>query len=96
MASTSSSATAASNGAAQTDDATAAFASDPNMHFDTQTKRWLYENPESGQEFEWNIAAKAWLPVMTDEEREAQQKAYSVAGVDESVSCARPCVSLRM
>lgn len=66
-------------------DATANFASDPNMHRELETGRWLYENPETGEEYEWNTAANAWMAVMSEEERKAQQQAYSVNGVDESV-----------
>jgi hypothetical protein len=56
-----------------------------NMHFDTQTNKWMYENTETGQEFEWNEVANAWVPVADEEELKKQQAAYSVAGVDEEV-----------
>lgn len=59
---------------------------DANMHFDTTTGKWMYENTETGQEFEWNTAANAWVPVADEEELKKQQAAYSVAGVDEEVS----------
>ena len=57
----------------------------PNMHFDTQAGKWMFEDAETGQEYEWNTTANAWLPVMDEEMLEAQQKAYSVQGVDETV-----------
>ena len=57
----------------------------PNMHFDTQSGKWIFENPDTGEELEWNIAANAWMPVVDDEVLAAQQAAYAVDGVDESV-----------
>jgi hypothetical protein len=60
--------------------------SPPDMHLDTQTGKWMFEDPQTGQEFEWNEAANAWLPVVEDDLVKQQQAAYSVAGVDESVS----------
>lgn len=59
------------------------------MHFDTQTGKWMYENTETGQEFEWNMVANAWVPVADEEELRKQQAAYSVAGVDEEVGLSR-------
>ena len=59
-----------------------------NMHFDTQTGKWMYENTETGQEYEWNTVANAWAPVADEEELKEQQAAYSVAGVDEEVCAA--------
>lgn len=60
--------------------------SHPDMHLDTRTGKWVYEDAKTGQEYEWNTTANAWVPVVDDDLMEAQQKAYSVAGVDESVS----------
>ena len=62
------------------------LAAHPNMHYDTQAGKWMYENAETGQEYEWNTTANAWLPVLDGDMLEAQQKAYSVQGVDEAVS----------
>lgn len=59
----------------------------PDMHLDTTTGKWMFENPETGEEFEWNEVANAWLPVVDDESVKRQQAAYAVQGVDESVSC---------
>jgi len=58
----------------------------PDMHLDTQTGKWMFEDPQTGQEFEWNEAANAWLPVVEDDLIKLQQAAYSVKGVDETVS----------
>jgi hypothetical protein len=58
----------------------------PEMHLDTTTGKWMFENPQTGEEFEWNEAANAWLPVVDDDLIKKQQAAYSVAGVDEEVS----------
>lgn len=74
---------AASNGSQQQQPAAHA-----NMHFDTQTGKWMYENTETGQEYEWNTVANAWAPVADEEELKKQQAAYSVAGVDEEVCAA--------
>lgn len=58
----------------------------PDMHLDTTTGKWMFEDPQTGQEFEWNEAANAWLPVVEDDLIKQQQAAYSVQGVDETVS----------
>lgn len=58
----------------------------PDMHLDTQTGKWMFEDPKTGQEFEWNQVANAWLPVVEDDLIKLQQAAYSVKGVDEEVS----------
>lgn len=58
------------------------------MHFDVQSGKWFYENAETGQEFEWNAVANAWVPIVEEDVLQAQQAAYSVQGVDESVSLA--------
>lgn len=79
-----------SNGSAQSHAAGPVGTDDnPNMHFDTTAGKWIYENPETGQELEWNIAANAWLPVVDEDVLQAQQAAYKVEGVDDSVSWAR-------
>lgn len=57
-----------------------------DMHFDSVSGKWMVEDPVSGKEFEWNVAANAWLEVVEDDLIKAQQAAYSVQGVDESVS----------
>lgn len=64
-----------------------AMGNPPDMHLDTTTGKWMFENPETGEEFEWNEVANAWLPVVDDESVKRQQAAYAVQGVDESVSC---------
>ncbi|KAL7006819.1 hypothetical protein EMMF5_003705 [Cystobasidiomycetes sp. EMM_F5] len=74
-----------SNGSAQSHAAGPVGTDDnPNMHFDTTAGKWIYENPETGQELEWNIAANAWLPVVDEDVLQAQQAAYKVEGVDDS------------
>lgn len=62
----------------------------PDMHLDTTTGKWMFEDPQTGQEFEWNEAANAWLPVVEDDLIKQQQAAYSVQGVDETVSSYLP------
>lgn len=39
---------------------------------------------ENGDEFEFNGAVKRWVRVIDESEAEQQQRAYMVAGVDES------------
>ena len=79
-------ASTSNGGASTTSSASTTMTSDnPNMHFDTQSGKWIFENPETGEELEWNIAANAWMPVVDDEVLAAQQAAYAVDGVDESV-----------
>ena len=59
------------------------------MHFDTTSGKWMYEDLATGQEYEWNTVANAWVPVADEEELKKQQAAYSIAGVDESVRALR-------
>ena len=70
------------------------------MHFDTTSGKWMYEDLATGQEYEWNTVANAWVPVADEEELKKQQAAYSIAGVDESVGAHRIAshriVSLRL
>jgi len=77
------------DGSAMPGGTSAAAAAHANMHFDTTTGKWMYEDAETGQEYEWNVQANAWALAMSEEMVEAQQKAYSVAGVDEAVSVVR-------
>lgn len=57
---------------------------DPRVEFNKQTGRWEYED-DDGKSYEWNAAVNKWEPVLDDETIRAQQSAYSVQGVDESV-----------
>lgn len=45
-----------------------AFSADERIHFSTVTRRWTYED-ESGAEWEYESAAGAWLPVVSDTRR---------------------------
>ncbi|ORX39047.1 hypothetical protein BD324DRAFT_649140 [Kockovaella imperatae] len=60
------------------------FEADPRVHIDKLSGRYQYEDDETGQEFEWSEPAKAWVPVIDEDQWKQQQAAYSVAGVDES------------
>lgn len=40
------------------------FNSHPNVHFDTTTKKWTFESPETGAEFEFDERARIWVPVV--------------------------------
>ena len=42
------------------------FDEDPRVHIDKLSGRYQYEDDESGQEFEWSDAAKAWIPIVSD------------------------------
>jgi HIV Tat-specific factor 1 len=50
--------------------------------FNQVTGRYEYED-EDGQTFEQDPATKAWYPVLSPEQIEAQQKAYAAEGVSE-------------
>jgi len=76
------------------------FDQDPRVHFDKIAGKWQYEDEDTEQEYEWT--GQIWIPLVctkdicerhihisdqVDEELwKAQQAAYSVEGVDESVS----------
>lgn len=42
----------------------ASFAQDPNVSFDKATGKWQYE-AEDGTEFEYDVVARAWVPVVS-------------------------------
>ena len=42
----------------------AAFASDPRVHFDTQSATWRFED-DAGDELEYDPAKGAWKPVVS-------------------------------
>ncbi|KAI0051899.1 hypothetical protein FA95DRAFT_1484447 [Auriscalpium vulgare] len=65
----------------------AAFASDPRVHFDTQSATWRFED-DDGDEQEYDPVKGAWFPVVDEDLVRTQQAAYSVAGVDEEAPAA--------
>lgn len=69
------------------------FDDDPRVHFDKTAGKWQYEDEQTGQEYEWNDIAKAWVPIIDEEQIKAQQAAYSVEGVDEEVSWLIHCLN---
>ncbi|KZV73351.1 hypothetical protein PENSPDRAFT_649077 [Peniophora sp. CONT] len=66
---------------------TAAFESDPRIHYDRQSATWRLED-ENGDELEYDAAKGIWVPVVDEELLKSQQAAYSVAGVDEEAPAA--------
>ncbi|GJJ06061.1 hypothetical protein Clacol_000249 [Clathrus columnatus] len=65
----------------------AAFGDDERVHFSKESGTWRYE-AEDGMEMEWDVSKSAWVPVIDDDLVKAQQAAYSLPGVDESVPAA--------
>ncbi|EIM81169.1 uncharacterized protein STEHIDRAFT_172176 [Stereum hirsutum FP-91666 SS1] len=65
----------------------AAFASDPRIHFDTQSQTWKFED-DNGDELEYDAGKGAWVPVVDEELLKRQAAAYSIAGVDEEAPAA--------
>ncbi|KAH8119501.1 hypothetical protein DFH11DRAFT_1540309 [Phellopilus nigrolimitatus] len=63
----------------------AAFAAEPRIHFSTVTRRWAFED-DDGNEWEYETAKAAWVPVVDEELLRKQQAAYAVAGVDEEAT----------
>lgn len=57
---------------------------DPRIHFDQVTSKWKFE-AEDGREYEWVDVKQAWVPVIDESLWFAQQAAYRVEGVDETV-----------
>lgn len=62
------------------------------VYFDRRTDTWKCEIADEGDgeasELEWDAQRKSWLPVVDDELIRAQQKAYSIEGVDEEAPVA--------
>lgn len=61
-ASTSTPSTLAAGSSAETQ--AAAFASDPRIHFDTQSQTWKLED-DNGDELEYDAGKGAWVPVVS-------------------------------
>lgn len=61
-ASTSTPSTLAAGSSAETQ--AAAFASDPRIHFDTQSQTWKFED-DNGDELEYDAGKGAWVPVVS-------------------------------
>lgn len=40
------------------------FAQHPNVHFDQATRKWTFESPDTGDEFEFNEVSRSWVPVV--------------------------------
>jgi len=40
------------------------FDQDDRVSFDKTAGKWQYEDQETGQEYEWNDAAKNWIPLV--------------------------------
>lgn len=70
---------------------------DAQVHMDTQTQRWVWEDND-GAEYEWHgraprpgaddiarVTDGAWVRVISEAEIAKQQEVYRVAGVDEHV-----------
>ncbi|KAF9516195.1 hypothetical protein BS47DRAFT_1442731 [Hydnum rufescens UP504] len=64
-----------------------AFVDDPHISFDKESGKWRYET-DDGQEFEYDMTARAWVPLVDEELVRAQQAAYAVPGVDEEAPAA--------
>jgi HIV Tat-specific factor 1 len=59
------------------------FDSDERISFSKLDSKFLLVQ-EDGTEYEFDDAIKRWIPVLDEALLEEQQKAYRVAGVDES------------
>lgn len=64
-------------------DPTSSFPSDPNISFSQVTGKWVYEDPSTGVESEYDEQLGKWRQLVDEEEWKAQQGAYGVEGVDE-------------
>ncbi|PWN20479.1 hypothetical protein BCV69DRAFT_294165 [Microstroma glucosiphilum] len=64
-------------------DPTSSFPSDPNISFSQVTGKWVYEDPNTGVESEYDEQLGKWRQLVDEEEWKAQQGAYGVEGVDE-------------
>ncbi|KAM0745932.1 hypothetical protein T439DRAFT_330285 [Meredithblackwellia eburnea MCA 4105] len=60
---------------------------DDRVHFSLESQKWTFEQ-EDGSSWEWDTLRSAWVPVLEDQLVRAQQEAYKVDGVDESVPVA--------
>lgn len=59
---------------------------DPRVHMDGRSRRWMYEDEVTGEEFEWNDVGKAWVPVLNEEQFQAQQAAYGETVQDDDAA----------
>lgn len=40
------------------------LAAHPNVSFDQTTRKWTFESPDTGAEFEFNELSRTWVPVV--------------------------------
>lgn len=59
---------------------------DPRVAFDQVANKWIFEDPENGDEFEYDEIRKIWIPVIDEEEIENQQNAYKQASEEHPVT----------
>ncbi|KZT57743.1 hypothetical protein CALCODRAFT_469346 [Calocera cornea HHB12733] len=65
----------------------AGFEADPRVYMDRVSGTWRFED-DNGDEMEWEVLGRKWVPVIDEDLVKAQQAAYSVQGVDESAPAA--------
>ena len=77
--------TTASGSTSSAGNGAAAFADDPRIHYNQVSSKWEFEG-DDGKEYEWDGGRNSWMPIVDEDLLAAQQAAYKVEGVDESVS----------
>ncbi|KAI5819849.1 nuclear mRNA splicing factor-associated protein [Pyronema omphalodes] len=65
------------------------FQNDPRISWSRLDNKWSLET-EEGAEWHFEEALKRWVPVLDESLAEQQQKAYAIAGVDESEPAVKP------
>lgn len=60
------------------------WSTNPHISFDKLTNRYIYEDPSSGKEYEYDETTRAWRETLDESDLDRQQDAYRVEGVDET------------
>lgn len=63
---------------------------DPRIAYNQVTGTWIFEDPDTGAEYEYSASARAWMPVADEGELRTQQAAYGeVADAEEEGTAKR-------
>ena len=38
----------------------------PHVHFDTQSNKWVFEDPDTGKEMEWDAVRNCWVEMVSE------------------------------
>ncbi|ANB13986.1 Cus2p [Sugiyamaella lignohabitans] len=52
------------------------WAKDPRIAYSQVTGKWIFEDVDNGDEYEFNEEVRSWVPILEEEDIKSQQQAY--------------------